>query len=161
MKEQKFEFSYQVYTDANELPEDLLVLMTEARETTGQAYAPYSRFKVGAIARLANGEKVTGTNQENASFTLGLCAERVLLAAASSIFPKEPIDTIAISYQSDTLTSDHPVSPCGLCRQSLQESETRGGKPIRLVLGGMDGPVYVIESASKLLPLAFTSIDLT
>jgi cytidine deaminase len=83
------------------------------------------------------------------------------LAAASSIFPKESIDTIAISYKSDTLRSDHPVSPCGLCRQSLQESETRGGKAIQLVLGGMEGPVYVIEGASKLLPLAFTSIDLT
>jgi cytidine deaminase len=161
MKEEKFEFTYRVYPGAEDLPEDLRTLMTEAREVTEQAYAPYSRFKVGAIARMGNGEKVAGTNQENASFPLGLCAERVLLAAAASIFPKEPIDTIAISYRSDVVTSDHPVSPCGLCRQALQEFEMRGGQPIQLLLGGIEGPVYLIDAASKLLPLAFTSSELT
>jgi cytidine deaminase len=160
MQENKFEFSYKVYDSIDELPEDQQWLLNEAREVTEQAYAPYSRFQVGAIARLANGEIVAGTNQENASFPVGLCAERVLLASVSSIFPKIPVETVAISYKSETQKSDHPISPCGICRQSLQEFESRVGHPIQLILGGITGPVYVIDSASKLLPLAFTSDEL-
>jgi cytidine deaminase len=160
MQENKFEFSYKVYDSIDELPEEQQWLLNEAREVTEQAYAPYSRFQVGAIARLANGEIVAGTNQENASFPVGLCAERVLLASVSSIFPKIPVETVAISYKSETQKSDHPISPCGICRQSLQEFEYRVGHPIQLILGGITGPVYVIDSASKLLPLAFTSDEL-
>ncbi|HEY0059381.1 MAG TPA: cytidine deaminase [Flavisolibacter sp.] len=160
MTELKFEFSYKSYDSIDDLPEEQQWLLGEAREVTEQAYAPYSHFKVGAIAKLSNGEIVAGTNQENASFPIGLCAERVLLASASSIFPKIPIDTIAISYKSDGNASDHPIAPCGICRQSLQEFETRIGHSIQLILGGMTGRVYVIDSASKLLPLAFTSEEL-
>jgi cytidine deaminase len=109
---------------------------------------------------MKNGEIVAGSNQENASFPVGLCAERVLLASASSLYPKVPIDVIAISYKSDQVTSDHPVAPCGICRQSLQEFEGRVKAPIKLVLGGMKGKVIVIEKASQLLPLAFTSEEL-
>jgi len=160
MQENKFEFSYKVYDSIDELPEEQQWLLNEAREVTAQAYAPYSNFQVGAIAKLANGEIVAGTNQENASFPVGLCAERVLLASISSLFPKIPIETVAISYKSEAHKSDHPISPCGICRQSLQEFETRVGHPIKLVLGGITGPVYVIDSASRLLPLAFTSEEL-
>jgi cytidine deaminase len=109
---------------------------------------------------MANGEIVAGSNQENASFPVGLCAERVLLASISSLFPRIPIDTIAISYKSENHKSDHPISPCGICRQSLQEFESRVNRPVQLILGGMEGPVYVIDSASRLLPLAFTSEEL-
>ncbi len=160
MRENKFEFNYKVYKNIEELPEDLQWLLNEAREVTEQAYAPYSNFQVGAVAKLANGEIVAGSNQENASFPVGLCAERVLLASVSSLFPKVPIETIAISYKSEHHKSDHPISPCGICRQSLQEFETRVNHPVQLILGGMEGPVYVIDSASRLLPLAFTSEEL-
>lgn len=160
MTEQKYEFNYKVYNSIEELPEDQRWLLNEAREVTEQAYAPYSNFKVGAIARLANGEIVAGTNQENASFPVGLCAERVLLASVSSLYPKVPIETIAISYKGEGHASDHPVSPCGICRQSLQEFESRVNHPIQLILGGMHGPVHVIDTASRLLPLAFTSSEL-
>jgi cytidine deaminase len=160
MKENKFEFNYRVYESIDELPEDQRWLLSEAREVTAQAYAPYSNFQVGAVARMANGEIIAGSNQENASFPVGLCAERVLLASISSVFPKIPIETIAVSYKSDHQKSDHPISPCGICRQSLQEFESRVSHPIQLVLGGMIGPVYVIDSASRLLPLAFTSEEL-
>lgn len=160
MKEKKFEFNYTVYESIDELPEDQRWLLNEAREVTEQAYAPYSKFQVGAVARLANGEIVAGSNQENASFPVGLCAERVLLASISSLFPKVPIDTIAISYKGENHKSDHPISPCGICRQSLQEFEGRVNHPVQLILGGLTGPVYVIDSASKLLPLAFTSEEL-
>lgn len=160
MNEKKFEFNYRVYDSIEELPEEQQWLLNEAREVTSNAYAPYSKFQVGAIARMANGEIVAGSNQENASFPVGLCAERVLLASASSLFPKIPIDTIAISYKSDHQKSDHPISPCGICRQSLQEFESRVNHPVQLILGGMTGPVYVIDSATRLLPLAFTSEEL-
>jgi len=160
MQESKFEFNYTVFESIDELPENQRALLHEAREITAQAYAPYSNFQVGAIAKLANGEKVSGSNQENASFPVGLCAERVLLASVSSLFPKVPIETIAVSYKSENVKSDHPISPCGICRQSLQEYEQRVDHPIQLILGGMTGPVYIIDSASRLLPLAFTSEEL-
>jgi cytidine deaminase len=160
MKEKKFEFNYTVYDSIEELPEEQRWLLSEAREVTALAYAPYSKFQVGAVAKMANGEIITGSNQENASFPVGLCAERVLLASISSVFPKTPIETIAISYKSEYQVSDHPISPCGICRQSLQEFESRVDHPVQLVLGGMTGPVYVIDSASRLLPLAFTSEEL-
>lgn len=160
MHESKFEFSYKVYINIEELPEEQQGLLDKAREITEQAYAPYSQFKVGAVARLINGALVTGTNQENASFPVGLCAERVLLAAASSLFPKIPIQTIAISYKGESHKNNRPIAPCGICRQSLQEFESRMNYPVQLVLGGMTGPVYVIDSAKSLLPLAFTSDEL-
>ncbi len=160
MIERKFEFNYKVYDSISELPEDQQWLLNEAREVTDNAYAPYSNFQVGAVAKLANGQIVAGSNQENASFPVGLCAERVLLASASSLFPRVPIDTIAVSYKSEHQKSDHPISPCGICRQSLQEFESRVSHPVQLILGGMEGPVFVIDSASRLLPLAFTSDEL-
>lgn len=149
-----------MYDNITELPEEDQWLLKEAREVTANAYAPYSKFQVGAVARLANGETVAGSNQENASFPVGLCAERVLLASVSSLFPRIPIETIAVSYKSEHQKSDHPISPCGICRQALQEFEGRVNHPVQLILGGMEGPVYVIDSASRLLPLAFTSEEL-
>ena len=160
MKKDTYSFNYTVYNSAEELPEEDAQLLNEAREMTKHAYAPYSKFHVGAIAKLSNGEKVSGTNQENASFPVGLCAERVLLSSAASQFPKIPIQTIAISYESDSIKSDHPVAPCGLCRQSLIEFEERLKSPIRLILAGIEGKVFVIDRVSQLLPLAFTSGEL-
>lgn len=160
MHESKFEFNYKVYDSIDELPQEQQWLLKEAREATSLAYAPYSNFKVGAVAKLANGEVVRGGNQENASFPVGLCAERVLLASITSLFPDIPVETVAVSYQSDNLKSDHPVSPCGICRQSLQEYESRLHQPIQLILGGQTGPVYVLDSVSRLLPFAFTSKEL-
>ncbi|MGZ8544901.1 MAG: cytidine deaminase [Flavisolibacter sp.] len=160
MKENKFEFNYKVFESIDELPDDQKHLLEKAREITANAYAPYSNFQVGAVARMANGEEVVGSNQENASFPAGLCAERVLLSSVSSLYPRIPIETVAISYKSEHVKSDHPISPCGICRQSLQEYESRVSHPIQLVLGGITGPVYVIDSASRLLPLAFTSEEL-
>ncbi|MCM5529012.1 cytidine deaminase [Parasegetibacter sp. NRK P23] len=160
MQQKKQEFTYTVYSSANELPERYAWLLNEAREVTDQAYAPYSRFQVGAMALLANGEVVAGSNQENASFPVGLCAERVLLSAATSLYPNVAIEAIAISYFNNNGESNRPISPCGICRQSLQEFEQRRKHPIKLILGGMEGEVIVIESAGSLLPLSFTSENL-
>jgi cytidine deaminase len=160
MKENKFEFDYQVYNDISELEEHDAWLLNEAREVTEQAYAPYSKFHVGAVAMLANGEIVAGTNQENASYPVGICAERVLLGSVATLHPNVEIKSIAISYSSDNVKSDHPISPCGMCRQALLEYETRLKKPIRLILGGLEGKIIVIKTASQLLPFAFTSDEL-
>lgn len=160
MKENKFEFSYEEFNDINELNESDAWLLSEARTVTEQAYAPYSNFHVGAVAILENGEIVAGTNQENASYPVGICAERVLLGSVATLHPKIPIKTIAISYNSNEVKSDHPISPCGMCRQALLEYETRTEKPIRLILGGQEGKVFIIQTARFLLPFAFTSDEL-
>ena len=160
MKKEAYQFNFEVYDSANDLNEQDAQLLNEARKATQLAYAPYSNFQVGAVARLGNGEFIKGTNQENASFPVGICAERVLLSTASSIHPTVPIETIAISYHNINGESNRPISPCGICRQSLLEYESRLNHPIRLILGGMEGKVYVIDKASMLLPLSFTSEDL-
>lgn len=161
MNKETYQFTYEVYNSIDDLTKEDATLLKEAREVTQHAYAPYSHFHVGAVAKLANGEIVTGSNQENASFPVGLCAERVLLASISSLYPKVPVTTIAISYNNHNGKSDHPVAPCGICRQSLQELEERLHQPIRLILGGMEGKIYVVPKASSLLPLAFTSGELS
>lgn len=160
MKKQESIFSYDVYDSASDLPGEDAELLAAARTVTRNAYAPYSHFKVGAVARMTNGQTVSGTNQENASFPVGICAERVLLSAAASLYPGVAIDTLAVSYDNELGPSDQPISPCGICRQSLQESEQRAGRPIRLILGGQQGKVFVISRASALLPLAFTADEL-
>lgn len=157
---QEYSFSYTIYDGIEALDPEDAWLLNEAREVTATAYAPYSHFQVGAAARLTNGEIVAGSNQENASFPVGICAERVLLASASSLFPKIPIEVMAISYHNTLGQSNHPISPCGMCRQSLQEYEGRVHHPIRLILGGLTGKVFVIKRASELLPLSFTNEDL-
>ncbi len=162
MKNQQYNFGFEEYDSIDELSKEDAALLTKAREATKLAYAPYSNFFVGAVARLMNGETVTGSNQENASFPVSICAERTLLASASALFPKVAIDTMAISYHNHNKNGNnsHPISPCGMCRQSLSEYESIVDHPIRLILSGQDGKVYVIEKASMLLPLRFTSDDL-
>ncbi len=156
----KFEFKYEVFNSIDELNEKDAALLREAREVTKQAYAPYSKFHVGAAALLSNGEVLTGTNQENASYPVGICAERALLSTISSLYPETAINTMAVSYHSHTHSSDHPISPCGMCRQFILEYEKRLGA-IRLILGGQEGKIFIIESANQLLPLAFTSDELS
>jgi cytidine deaminase len=160
MESQVYSFSYEAYHSLEQLAQDDAILLLEARKVSNVAYAPYSHFRVGAVARLAGGKIITGTNQENASFPAGICAERVLLSAASSLYPDRPIEAIAISYQQDKGRSNHPISPCGICRQSLQEYEQRFNHPIRLILGGLEGKVYVVPKAGFLLPLAFTKDEM-
>lgn len=160
MKTEEFTFSISVYASIDELNQQDAFILSEARAVTRFAYAPYSNFLVGAVAKLTNGETVTGTNQENASYPAGICAERVLLSSAASRYPGVGIETIAIAYDNLKGKSDRPVSPCGICRQSLAEFQQRTGTPIRLILSGMEGGVQVIENAAYLLPLGFGSDDL-
>jgi cytidine deaminase len=160
MQKQDYQFEFEIYDSIDELSEDDKWLLDEAREVTQHAYAPYSRFQVGAVAKLSNGEIISGTNQENASFPAGLCAERVVLASISSLFPKMAIESMAISYFNHNGESNHPITPCGICRQGLQEFKDKTKAPVRLILGGMHGKVYIIQDAGMLLPLSFTSQDM-
>ncbi len=161
MTKEQYSFSYEVYDTIDDLPAADQYLLAAARSATKFAYAPYSQFLVGAVARLANGETITGSNQENASYPVGLCAERVLLSAASSLHPQVPLHTLAISYHNTNGASDRPISPCGICRQSLLEYEGRFGHPIRIILGGLQGKIFIIDRASMLLPLSFTADDMS
>jgi cytidine deaminase len=161
MSKKEYRFSYEEFDSARDLEQPDAQLLKKAQDVTANAYAPYSHFRVGAAARLVNGEILTGTNQENASFPAGICAERTLLSTAASLFPGVSIETLAISYFNENGPSDRPISPCGICRQSLQEFEQRTGHPIRLLLGGQSGKVYIIPQADLLLPLAFTAEELS
>ena len=160
MSKQEYNFTFELYNSSEEMDEQSLFLLNEARSVTQFAYAPYSNFNVGAAARLVNGEIVTGTNQENAAYPAGLCAERVLLSTASSLYPGIAIETMAVSYNNLKGKSDKPVSPCGVCRQTLTEFQQRTGHPMQIILSGMEGEVQIIENAEQLLPFCFGSGDL-
>ena len=160
MTSSKHTISYQLFNDISELTEDEQYLLSEARSVTQFAYAPYSNFQVGAFAKLANGETVSGTNQENASYPAGICAERSLLSTASSIHPGIAVTVMAITYNNQKGKSAQPASPCGICRQSLAEHIQRFRSPIKLILSGMEGPVQVFENALDLLPFSFGANDL-
>lgn len=161
MKKESLSFDYALYSSALALSGADLGLLKLAQETIQTAYAPYSGFLVGAALMLENGKTVVGTNQENAASPAGLCAERTALSAASSLYPGIPLLSIAISYfNTRTGKSIFPVTPCGICRQSLLEYEIRQKQPIRVILGGMDGPVWILEEVKSLLPLYFSGSHL-
>jgi cytidine deaminase len=160
MEKHEIKISFEVYAGISELSIADVELLNQARNVTKLAYAPYSHFYVGAVAMMSNGEIVSGTNQENASYPAGICAERVLLSAASSIYPGQSIKTIAISYIGKGQKSNRPVAPCGICRQSLIEFEQRFKQPVRLILAGMEGEIFIFDSIRTLLPLEFSGDDL-
>jgi cytidine deaminase len=149
-----------IYPDFSSLEPLDAQLLNAAREATGHAYAPYSAFRVGAAVRLVNGSILTGSNQENASFPAGICAERVVLSAVSAGFPGIGVTAMALTYINKSDAGDRPISPCGICRQTLAEYEQRFNSPIRLILGGITGEIFIIDRATDLLPLAFSSQEL-
>jgi cytidine deaminase len=148
------------YDSAEELNATDLSLVTAARESAADAYAPYSEFHVGAALLLDNGIIVRGNNQENASYTLGLCAERVALFAAGANHPGNKIVAMAITAASAHFKIDRAIAPCGACRQAIAEYEQRYRQPIRLIMTGVSGQVLVADSISPLLPLQFSKDDL-
>ena len=131
-------------------------LVDEAREATGRAYAPYSKFHVGAAILLDNGEVVTGANQENAAFPSGTCAERTTCYYAHARWPEARFEAIAVAARGpDGEFVADPVAPCGACRQALLEYETLAGHDVRVLLVGR-GKVYILPSVRSTLPLAFS-----
>jgi cytidine deaminase len=128
-----------------------------AKDACSRAYAPYSQFQVGAAVLLANGEIVTGSNQENVAFPSGLCAERTALFYANSQFPEQAVQSLAIAAYTQGDFIDRPISPCGACRQVILETEKRFRSPIRIFLYGKK-EIYIVEGIGDLLPLAFNEI---
>jgi cytidine deaminase len=155
MKEISINTSFTVYQSVSELPQDVQVLMEQAVEIRKKAYAPYSKFRVGAALLLDNGKTVLGSNQENAAYPSGLCAERVAIFQTGAIYPEAKIVKMAISAASDTNKTTTPIPPCGACRQSISEYEFKQEYPIEIYFMGESGEVYLSKSISNLLPLTF------
>lgn len=145
----------EVYESPEELPQDVQDLLTAAVEARESAYAPYSSFKVGAAILLENHEVVIGSNQENASYPSGLCAERTAVYAAGAKYPDVPIKKVVITARSMRHQVVSPVPPCGACRQALVEYEVKQDEPIGVYFTGETGKVVKADSVKDLLPLVF------
>ncbi len=155
MKPLKVTSNFEVYDSVKELPQAIKDLMKTAVEARDKAYAPYSQFKVGAALALNNNEVVTGSNQENASYPSGLCAERTAIYYAGAAFPEAQIQNIAISAKSMKHIVEAPVPPCGACRQALVEYEVKQETDIAVYFMGETGKVMKANSIKDLLPLIF------
>ncbi len=158
MKEYKIETVVRIYELA-ELSEEERELVEAAMMATNGSYAPYSKFLVGAAARLQDGTIVTGANQENAAYPSGLCAERTALFAAGAHHPDQPVVALAVAARKGRQFMARPISPCGACRQVISGVEERYGVPIRILLYGTEG-VLVSEGIKPLLPLCFVDEDM-
>ncbi|MEO5788003.1 MAG: cytidine deaminase [Gelidibacter sp.] len=155
MKELKIETILNVYDTLDELPKDVIALMAKASEARDKSYSPYSNFSVGTAILLENNEVVTGSNQENASYPSGLCAERTAIFYAGAQFPNVKIIRMAIIAGSKLKTTDQPIPPCGACRQSIAEYEVKQDSPIEIYYMGEVGKVVRSHSLANLLPLVF------
>lgn len=158
-RQERIETSYTVHPTAEELPLDERDLVVRAAQAALAAYAPYSRFKVGAALRMENGTVVIGSNQENASYPAGICAERTALHAAMANAPGGRV--VAIAVCAPPMRNGLPTTPCGICRQALDEQRRRQNSPVRVLLSsGPAAPVLVFDDISALLPLAFDPTSL-
>lgn len=146
---------FTAYNAIAELPQDVQELMAKAVETRKNAYAPYSQFRVGAALMLDNGKMIVGSNQENAAYPSGLCAERVAVFQAGAVYPDAKILKMAISAASDNKVVADPIPPCGACRQSIAEYEFRQDAPIEIYFMGEEGKILKSDSLKNLLPLVF------
>lgn len=155
MREIKLPLTFLAYQNIDELPEDSKKLMLQAIESRKQAYAPYSRFRVGAALELEDGTVVLGNNQENAAYPSGLCAERTAIFYAGAVHGEKKIVRLCISAASDDKIVDAPIPPCGGCRQSICEYEIKQDANIEILFMGETGEVFQAESLKSLLPLIF------
>ena len=155
MRKERFICPYTVYDTLDEMDPQDAELMRRAHEATQSAYAPYSKFNVGAAVRLANGEIVTGNNIENAAYPSGLCAERVAMFAAMAKYPGVAFVALAVTAHSQTKVIAEPVAPCGACRQVMVEVEQLSKRPLRVMCQGQEGPIMVFEGIESLMPFIF------
>jgi len=155
MKKITINTTFSVYESKSALSEEVQFLMEQAISIRKNAYAPYSKFRVGCAILLDNGKVVLGSNQENAAYPSGLCAERVAIFQAGSLYPNSQILKMAISATSDEKPVLEPIPPCGSCRQSIAEYEIKQEAPIEIFFMGESGSVYQSESLRNLLPFMF------
>ncbi|MES2514353.1 MAG: cytidine deaminase [Bacteroidota bacterium] len=147
---------FDVYNSSKDLDKKDAELLLAAQKMVKTAYAPYSNFHVGAAVLLENGKIVAGNNQENAAYPSGLCAERVAIFYASSQYPGIAIKAVAVAVKSKNVVVTEPLSPCGGCRQVIAEYENKSGNPIRIIMSGEKGQVFIAKSIESLLPLMFS-----
>jgi len=155
MKKVELKTQITIFDSIEELPTIVKGLMNKAIETKQNAYAPYSKFKVGAAMLLEDGTIITGNNQENAAYPSGMCAERVAIWKVSSDFPNKKILKLAISASSSSQILKEPVAPCGACRQTLSEYEIKQKDKIEVYFMGEEGEIIKTDSVLDLLPIAF------
>ncbi len=155
MIQHSLNIAYKEYSSPDELNDSTRLLLSKAWEACKSAYAPYSKFNVGAALELETGLIVTGNNQENAAYPSGLCAERVAVFNAASNYPGIAILNIAVVARTEPFGLQHPVTPCGACRQVLAEYENLSGKPISIWMQGSYGLVWMVNGMNNLLPLMF------
>lgn len=155
MEKHTLHIDYLVFETKDALPEADRILLEQAFVAKGGSHAPYSKFNVGAALLLENGEIIRGSNQENASYPLGFCAERTAFSAAVALFPEEKIRALAITASTILSKVDSPVAPCGICRQVILEAEFKHHQNIKVILSGETGKVFVFNTVKDLLPLFF------
>lgn len=155
MNELKIVSKFTVFESSEELSSNDKLLFSKAVQVRKNAYAPYSKFSVGASLLLENGLILTGSNQENAAYPSGICAERVAIWNAASQYPNIKIEKIFISAKSNLHKVDQPVSPCGACRQAISEYEVKQAANIEIFFTGETGKIIKSNSINDLLPLAF------
>lgn len=145
--------TFEEYTSVEALAANDRLLVEAAVSAMQTAYAPYSQFQVGAALLLDDGTIVPGSNQENAAYPSGLCAERVAFFAAGSQHPDKRMLAVAITT---SYPLPQPISPCGACRQVMAEYELKQGASIRIILASNGGSVMIVEQARDLLPMYFS-----
>ncbi len=146
-----------IFSDITELSSDVQMLMNKAVEARKNAYAPYSKFYVGAALLLENNQIITGNNQESAAYPSGMCAERVAIWKAGSDYPGAKVKRLVITASSNKTKVNRPVGPCGACRQTLFEYEINQKEPIETYFMGEVGKVVKTKSLLSLLPFSFDS----
>jgi cytidine deaminase len=151
----KKESIVQRYNSISELPEADQQLLRDAKAAVGSAYAPYSKFNVGCALRLENGMVVKGSNQENIAYPSGLCAERVAIFYAGATYPDIPVESMAITVKANDYIVNEPIMSCGACLQSMSEYELKFSKPMRIILQGETGDIYIAEGLRNFMPFMF------
>jgi cytidine deaminase len=152
------QIAYEFLDSWEELNYEDIELVKRAYAISEGAYAPYSKFHVGAAVKLSSGNILSGSNQENIAFPSGLCAERVALFYAGANFPSEQVNTLCVVAKGELLDIEKLLSPCGSCRQVMVETEMRQQKNMRVILVSQNKKTIVFNSATDLLPFAFGKI---
>lgn len=157
MTSKEIRIVYNEYESLDQLELRDRELAQAAIEATKSSYAPYSHFNVGAAVRLDNGEIIKGSNQENAAYPSGICAERTAMFYASANYPENAMTAIAITASQNGTLCDNPVTPCGSCRQVMAQYQTKGGQPMEILLIG-GKKIWKFSKVDDVLPLIFDSI---
>ncbi|WP_316808124.1 cytidine deaminase [Pedobacter agri] len=155
MKLLNLNISFEQYAGIDELKENDAELCKSAEEALASSYSPYSKFRVGTAIRLASGEIILGSNQENLAYPSGLCAERVALFAIGSNYPDAVIESMAITAQTDAFEILKPVTSCGGCLQVMAEFERKQSAPIEVIFYCLNGEILKVPSVQSLLPFSF------